>query len=221
MRRLTLLVVILTIASFSGQGIVFGQTEKVLEREGMHGQTVRTPYVSYDEFRSATVSSTSGKAGFQEILTVPSLEKVTQLLGEPKSVKRNEDPNDESFTVWLCYEGETTLKYHGFEDGTLGLSEFELQSPDWSLAVGGTRLSPGMSIRELSPAVRGSISEVSSSKGAKVNGIGVVGIAEPEAAKHGAVTLLQGGRADIAVRVDQEAGTVKSIRFGRIPQQGD
>lgn len=217
MRRLTLLAM-LTIASFSSQEIVLGQTEKVLQREGMHGQKVQTPYVSYDEFQSATVNSTSGKVSIGEILNVPSLEKVTQVLGDPKSVKRNEDPNDGSFTVWLYYEGRTTLKYHGFEDGTLGLSKIELQSPGWSLVVGGTRLYPGMGIRELSPAVRGSISEVSSSKEAEVDGIGVVGIAEPEAAKSGSVELLQGGRADIAVHVDKGTGTVRYIRFGRIPQ---
>lgn len=225
-------VVILALSGLTLPKLTLAQTEKVLQRKDMHGQTVPTPYISYDEFRNISaskeqkaVSSKSlqnttdpargGQVVLQELLSVSSLDELIRILGEPKTIDRDEFP-DGGWAATLQYEGGTMFDYQKFEDGTIALLELQLWSSDWSLEVGEKELHPGMKIDSLSSVVRQSIQKGSYPKGANVDGIGSIHIAKPGTTKGGNVTLLQNGKAEITVHVDTESGTIEVVRFARL-----
>jgi len=231
-QSVALSVFILAVSGLTLPKLALAQAEKVLQRKDMHGQTVQMPYISYAEFhdisaskgqkeisskslRDTTNLARGGQVVLQELLSVSSLDEVIRILGQSKTIDRDEFP-DEGWAATLQYEGGTMFDYQKFEDGTIALLELQLWGSDWSLKVGEKELRPGMKIDSLSPVVRQSIQEGSYPKGANVDGIGSIHIAKPGTAKGGNVTLLQNGKAEITVHVNTESGTVEVVRFARL-----
>lgn len=220
MKHFKLIAVSVVVLALTGAGRVQAQVHKTFQRTDLHGNTARTPYVTYEEFQSSELRSPEGQAELRNLLSVSSTEEVKRRLGDPESIKRREDPNDASFTVWLRYGENTTMKYHGFPDGTLGLTSVELHSSGWSMTVGGTELRPGASIDGLSSAVRKTVEPESSSKKEGRDGkeTGAVYIADPKAGKSGGVEPLKNGMTQFNYQVDPKTKTITVVRLSRIPE---
>jgi len=202
-----------------------GQTEKVLQRKDVHGQSAQTPYISYSEYQgiSLTRQGLSGKSlkkssddlVLSTLLSVSSLDEIVSYLGEPESIERNMFPDGERFIATLEYGG-ITLKYAKRKDGNVKLTTIEMRSPNWAIGVGGTELRPGMRIDQLSPAVQQSINGDTFLGEDDVDGVGVIRVAEKGKAKEGNVKLIEGKQPQVSVHVDRDTETIKVVRFHRI-----
>ena len=202
------------------------QTDKVLQREDVYGQAVRTPYISYDEYQGMSVGSqlstkegsdksTNRQVFFDELLSISSLDEVVRRLGKPKSIDRNVFPDGERFIATLDFGG-MTLKYAKRKDGNVRLTTLEMRSPDWSLKVGGWELRPGMAVDHLSSAVQQSIKGDTFLGEDDVDGVAVIRVAKPGAAGGKNVKIMEGEQTQVSVHVDKSTGTVKVVRFHRI-----
>lgn len=226
---ITTTVIFLAAASFVMPRTAMAQTTKVAERKNMQGQIVRTPYIALDELQSSFIEekAVSGKTvgsnakeslsskTFREILEISSIDEAVRLLGEPRTIERDEF-SDGEWAATLRYGEGTFFDYRKYEDGTISLLEFQLCGTDWSLKVGGTRLRTGMSTDSLSQAVRQSISKGSYPEGTGVDGIGVIHIAKPSTAEGGQVELIQEGKAQITVHVNRKSRVLEVVRFVRL-----
>lgn len=224
-------VILFAVLGIAAPKLTTAQAVRVLQRKDMKGQTVRTTYIRYADFKdlssitnksitqessSGTTSGfSSGQVPLRELLSVSSLDEAIRILGEPKTIDRDEF-SDGGWATTLRYEGGTMFDYRKFEDGEIALIEFELWRSNRALEIGEMELCPGMNIDGLSPAVRQSISEGSYPEGANVDGIGAIQIATPGSTKGEKVEFLQGGKAQITVHVNREKGTVEVLRFTRL-----
>jgi hypothetical protein len=141
---------------------------------------------------------------------------VIRLLGDPQSVERNDDPDDASFTAWLHYDRDTTVEYHGFADGTLGITSIELRSPRWGLEIGSKRLSPGGDIADLDKTVRRSAVSGKLSKKNNKSGVGAIYIEQPNDSKNEKVEPLMNGMTQFNFKTGK-AGAIDVVRLSRIP----
>jgi hypothetical protein len=108
------------------------------------------------------------------------------------------------------------VKYHGFPDGTLGLTSIELRSSRWGLKIGDKELSPGTDVASLDAAVRQTAVPENHSKKAEVSGVGVVYVAKPNTAKSGEIEPMMNGLTQFNFNVD-ETGTVEVVCLSRVP----
>ena len=203
------------VGAFMGVDAACAQVEKTFQRTDSNGQAVQTPYVTYEEFRSVTLCFPDGRVPLRKLLTVSSLDEAVRLLGDPQSIERNEDPDDASFTAWLHYGRDTTVEYHGFADGTLGLTSIELRSSKWGLEIGDKELSPGMDITGLDDTVRQSAVSGTFSKKKDKSGLGTIYIASPNASKNGKIEPLMNGMTQFNFNT-RETGTIDVVRLSRI-----
>lgn len=212
MQRLAIVTSVVLIVVLVSPNEAEAQTEKKLQYEDMHGQTVQTPYISYDVYQSITVN---GRIPFRKLLSVSSVDEIIRSLGKPETIDRQEFSGRERFGAVLHYEG-ATVEYDRYEGGVSGITSIEIRSPDWSLTVGGTKLRPGMSVDRLSPAVRESLQKDTTFDDPKIDSFGIVHITAPDLGKSGEVKLLQDGRSQITVHVNEESNTIVMVRFGRL-----
>ncbi len=215
-KRLLPILAMFTAFTFMGSDTACAQVEKTFQRTDSNGQIVQTPYVTYEEFQSVTLHRPDGQVPLRELLTVSSLDEVIRLLGDPQSVERNDDPDDASFTAWLHYDRDTTVEYHGFADGTLGITSIELRSPRWGLEIGSKRLSPGGDIADLDKTVRRSAVSGKLSKKNNKSGVGAIYIEQPNASKNEKVEPLMNGMTQFNFKTGK-AGAIDVVRLSRIP----
>jgi len=225
--RILLFVIFLLLASLSVPEEGLAQNVKTTSQKNMKGRVVQTPYIDYEDFQSSSLGGggqgkirkdasgfLSGRT-FRDILSVPSIDEAIHLLGKPKATDRNSF-SDGGGTAVLQYEEGTFFEYRKYENGTFALLEFQLWDANWSLKIGETKLRPGMEIDSLSSAVHQSIREGTYPDGADVDGIGIIRIAKPGAARNDEAMLLQDGKAQITVHVNREEGIVEVVRFTRL-----
>ena len=215
MKRLLLCSTIVITLTLIEVGTTCAQVEKTFQRTDSNGRTVQTPYLTYEEFRSTTLRCPNGRVTLGELLTVSSLDEAVRLLGDPQSIERNDDPDDTSFTAWLRYGRNTTVEYHGFANGTLGLTSIELRSTKWGLEIGDNQLSPGMDIARLGKTVRRSAVSGTHSKKGNKSGLGTIYIASPNASKDGKVEPLMNGMTQFNFSTGK-TGTIEVVRLSRI-----
>jgi len=210
--NITFIAIILTLASFFMTEMVVAQTIKTTDQKSIQGEMVKTPYITYAEYKMITIN---GHISFRNLLSASSVDEIIRYFGEPKTIDRHEFPGRERFGAELLYEG-ATVEYDKYEGGVSGITSVEIRSPDWFLTVGGMELRPGMSADHLSLAVRKSLQKRTTSDNPDLDRFSVVHIAKPGSAKSGDVELLQDGKAQIIVYVNAETAIVKRIRFSRL-----
>ena len=126
------------------------QTEKTMLHDDMHGQPVRSPYITPSEFENIRVGE---KARLGALLLVESVDEATRLLGPPNSrdvVEINAASYLEKFD--LVYDG-FSITYLKTTSGTF-LVELQTTTSKWPVRVGETDVVPGMDDRKLSDVVR-------------------------------------------------------------------
>lgn len=202
----TLVALILCLSSFAVPKLTVAQTQKLAERKEMHGETDRTPYITYAEFRESafsgrTASKKSTQVTLGDIVTVSSMDTVTRLLGEPKTFTRTPYPDGSTIRVDLSYDGAKMEYVKSAGKANFRLREMTIASPDWSIAVGGKELHPGMASDSLTPPVRES---------------GYMYVAKPGTAKKakevGELEVMD-TRAQITFKINKVDGNVESIKF--------
>jgi len=215
----------LTAAILAMPQLAAAQAIKLHKKTTAQGEIDRTPYITYAEFE-ATSLGTSGKGKttgstsargvtLGDLVSVSSLDDVTRLLGEPKSVNRG-SPYGRNVLAYIDYEG-MELEYVNWNkddpDSEFELRELHLKSSDWSFTVDGTELRPGMSVDQLSPVVRQTLDE---DFGQSVDAFGAVVIAKPGTAKQtkrgGELKGMKGGA---TIQIEVNGGTVDVVRFHR------
>jgi hypothetical protein len=187
------------------------QTQKLAERKGMHGQIIQTPYITYTEFQSTSVgreeitSKSSEKSlTFSDIVSVSSLDEVIRLFGEPKHFNRATFPDGKTVRADLNFGGMKMEYIKVSGSSYFSLRELKVTSPEWSLTVGEKELCPGMSVNQLSPLVRKSGYMYVAKKGTAKN------------AKRSGELEITDARTQITFEIDEDTGTVKTIRFHQI-----
>lgn len=219
MRGSTRLVSILVVVGLAGVGVVQAQTEKALQK----GQTHPIPYISYAEFQATSVGravsgkTTSDKSSGEKVTLgdlafVSSIDKVKRVFGEPETFTHA--PLGGSMLTYLTYKGLRLEYIKPKKDNPKSkheLRELELTSSEWSFTVDGKQLRIGMSVDQLSPAVRQTLDRDFSNS---VDAFGAIEIAEPgtaEQAKRGG-ELRQTGN---VIQIEVNGGTVDRIAFYR------
>ena len=197
------------------------QTDKLHKKTTAQGEIDRTPYVTYTEFEAAAVSgkafsnkSSGGEVTFGDLVSVASLDEVIRLLGEPDKLNRGAPFGD--VRAYLHYKGMLLdyIKYDKDDpDSKFELRDLEITSSDWSFTINGTRLRPGMSVHQLSPAVRQTLDEDFDQS---VDAFGAVVIAKPGTAKQakrgGELEAMRGGA---TIQIEVNGGIVDKVRFHR------
>lgn len=219
MKNWILLSTWLTVAVLAMPQLAAAQAIELHEQTTSQGETVQRSYISYAEFEATSLSSavsrktTSDKSSRDEVTLgdlafVSSIDEVKRIFGEP-----------EAFALGPPF---TYLNYKGLEleyvkprkdnpKSKYELRELELTSPDWSFTVNGTQLRPGMSVDQLSPAVRQTLDRDFSNS---VDAFGAIEIAKPGTAKQ----AKRGGELQQTGNVLQifvNEGTVDRIKFYR------
>jgi len=199
------------------------QTIKLHKKTTAQGEIDRTPYVTYAAFKAATVGgkTSSDKSSGKEVIlgdliAVSSLDEVTRVFGQPETFT-HESPFGQDVLAFLSYEG-FRLEYikHNKDDpkSKYELRELELTSPDWHFTVNGAQLRPGMSIDQLSPAVRQTLDRDFSKS---IDAFGSIAVAKPGTAKQakrgGELQMMKG---DAAIQIWVNGGIVDKIRFHRL-----
>lgn len=137
-------------ASVAPVRVACAQTEKTMLHEDMHGQPVRSPYITPSEFENIRVG---GKARLGALLTVASIDGAIRRLGPPNS--RDVVEINAGYFVELVH-----LVYDGLElsflitDTKTYLVKLKTTSSEWPVRIGGTKVSPGMPASRLSETVR-------------------------------------------------------------------
>jgi hypothetical protein len=126
------------------------QTEKTMLHEDMHGQPVRSPYITPSEFENIRIGE---KARLGALLLVESIDEATRLLGLPSS-RDVVEINATSYLekVDLVYDG-FSITYLKTTSGTF-LVELKTTTSQWPVQIGDTEVSPGMDASRLSEPVR-------------------------------------------------------------------
>jgi hypothetical protein len=126
------------------------QTEKTMLHDDMHGQPVRSPYITPSEFENIRVG---GKARLGALLIVASIDEAVRLLGTPNS-RETVEINAGYFValVNLAYDG-LALSFL-ITDTKIYLAKLKTTSSEWPVQIGDTEVSPGMDASELSEVVR-------------------------------------------------------------------
>ena len=148
--RSLVLVVIALGASVAPVRDACAQTEKTMLHDDMHGQPVRSPYITEQEFENIILGE---KARLGALLTVESVDEATRLLGPPNSrevIELNAAPYLEKTA--LMYDG-FTVEYLKTTSGTF-LVELKTTTSKWPVRVGDTDVVPGMDASGLSETVR-------------------------------------------------------------------
>jgi hypothetical protein len=129
---------------------VRAQTEKTRLHEDMHGQLVRSPYITKQEFEDIRIGE---KAQLGALLLVESVDEATRLLGTPNS-RETVEINAGYFVelVNLVYDG-LDLSYL-ITDTEIYLVKLKTTSSEWPVRVGDTEIVPGMDAGGLSETVR-------------------------------------------------------------------
>lgn len=203
---------------------VSAQTEKLNTQTTSEGETIQTPYITYEEFQAASLdASDGGKALSKELaggtvtlsdlITISSLDEVTRLFGEPETLT-HDSPYGQNILAFLSYEG-LRLEYIKYDkdnpDSKYKLRELRLSSQNWSLTMNGTQLRPGMPVNQLSPAVRQTLDEDFSQA---EDALGSVVVAKPgaEAKQGGELEPMRGGA---MIHLPVEDGVVTEVQFSR------
>lgn len=150
---------------------------------------------------------------FGDLAFVSSIEEVKRVFGEPKKLT-HDSPYEDGKVVYafLTYDG-LRFEYVKYNK-KYKLRELELTSSDWSFTVNGTQLRPGMSVDQLSPAVRQTLNR---DFGKSVDAVGAIVVAKPgtaKQAKRGGGLEQMGG--DTEIRIEVNGGTVDRVSFGRM-----
>jgi len=202
----TLVALILCLSSFAVPKLTVAQTQKLAERKEMHGETDRTPYITYAEFRESAfggraASKKSTKVTLGDIVTVSFIDTVTRLLGEPKTFNRIPYSDGSTVRVDLNYDGLKMEYFKSAGKADFRLREMKITSPEWSLTVGEKELCPGMAVNQLSPPVR------------KSGYVYVARQGTARKAKRSGQLEITDTRTQIAFEIDEDSRTVKAIRF--------
>jgi hypothetical protein len=162
--------------------------------------------------------TTSGKSSGEKVTLgdlafVSSIDEVTRVFGEPETFT-HESPFGRDVLAFLTYEGVRLEYIKPNKDNPKSkyeLRELELTSSDWSFTVNGTQLRPGMSVDQLSPAVRQTLDRDFSNS---IDAFGVIEIAKPGTAKQ----TKRGGdleQTGNVIQIEVNGGTVDQIKFYR------
>ena len=195
------------------------QTEKTVS-----GQHAPRLYINHAESQATSVGSavsgktTSGKSSGEKVTLgdlafVSSIDEVTRVFGEPETFT-HESPFGRDVLAFLTYEGVRLEYIKPNKDNPKSkyeLRELELTSSDWSFTVNGTQLRPGMSVDQLSPAVRQTLDRDFSNS---IDAFGVIEIAKPGTAKQ----TKRGGdleQTGNVIQIEVNGGTVDQIKFYR------
>jgi hypothetical protein len=127
------------------------QTEKTMLHDDMHGQPVRSPYITPSEFENIRIGE---KTQLGTLLLVESVDEATRLLGPPKSRDVLEFEGGRSYLarISLLYD-DFTVTYMKTTSGTF-LYELKTTTSRWPVQIGDTKVSPGMDAGGLSEPVR-------------------------------------------------------------------
>ena len=128
-------------------GILFpkkseAQTQRTFQREDMHGESIRVPYLRHEEYQNISLTGSSAlqksskqvadsSPKFGQLLSVASLGEVTRRLGEPESIERR-DLSGNMFIGILHYEG-LRLEYLKTGNKEIRLRKLDMSSPGWSV----------------------------------------------------------------------------------------
>lgn len=153
---------------------------------------------------------------FGNLISVSSIDEVKRVFGEPDTYT-HDSPFGRDVLAFLTYEGlrlEYVRHNKGAPKSKYKLRELELASPDWSLAIGNTRLRPGMTADQLSSAVRQNLDR---DFGESVDAFGSIAITKPGTAKQakrgGELEMANG---DAAIQIEVNRDTVDVVRFKRV-----
>lgn len=178
-------------------GGVQAQTEKAVR--GQHGLT---PYITNSEFRAATVTGEKQRIPLEKILTIPSLNTLTQYLGHPKEMSKD-SPFGESVLAYVNYKG-IELEYVKSQGTDFKLRELKITSPEWCITVNATPLRPGLDASSLNESVRRT---------------GHMLIAAPGAARkaksHGTLGVME-ERSSIQIDFDDDTRQIIEVRFHQL-----
>ncbi|MCS3954833.1 hypothetical protein GGP81_001342 [Salinibacter ruber] len=194
------------------------QAIKLHKKTTAQGEIDRTPYITYAKFEAASVGraipskSFGEEVTFVDLISVSSIDEVKRIFGEPGTLTHGSPYEDvEVVYAFLTYDG-LRFEYVKY-DKKYKLRELELTSPDWSFTVNGTQLRPGMSVDQLSPAVRQSLNR---DFGESVDAFGAIVVAKPGTAKQ----AKRGGElqqmGDMRIQIEVNRGTVARVSFGRM-----
>jgi hypothetical protein len=184
------------------------QTQKLALYQNELGEKKEEPYITNDEFLEATVTgdkhgkSTQRSVPFGKILTLPSLDSLTQYLGRPEEMSED-SPFGKSVLAYVNYKG-LELEYVKAQGSDFKLRELKLLTPEWKIMVNGTRLQPGVEMSTLDESVRQA---------------GHILIAAPGAAQkaksHGKLQVMGEG-SSIQIDFDEAHQQIKEVRFHRL-----
>lgn len=192
---------------------VLGQTEKVMKRTSVQGKQVSTPYITFKELQTASITGRNpnqqAKSGttkdvegtFDDLYVISSLSEAYRRLGEPQSVDQGGQADI------LRYEGLRLVYIKA--DGRAHLGEVEMTGSEWALNINGMKARPGMDTTHLSPTIRRAMAsykagESPAPKDSEADAVAPIHVDEAKTETR------------LLIRVDQASGTVESIFFHRL-----
>lgn len=215
-QRPTLVTTILLIAALLSTVLpspATAQTTTTTEYVGLQGQTRTTPFITYEAFQKIQVN---GKTTFAELLSASSADEVAPLLGEPRRVEeKGSGEANAVFPVDLHYDG-AVLNVTRMADGRAGVQTIELLSPEWSMTIQEKEIRPGMPAERLDETVRSSIRAPVGESGTETLHHTIIHVAKPDAEQNGQVPLMQNGKTQIVLFIDEEDRTIERIQFFRV-----
>lgn len=204
----------------------YGQEIRVTSDEGTHGQTEDVPYIQAGDLQHVTVhrESASGESesaesvlgqspAFAELVSASSLEEIYRLLGSPNATDQADFPRGRSVHT-LRYDG-ATIEYEMYQDGPRGVTSLEMRSSNWKLAIGEEKIYPGMSLSELSIALRTTRSGDPALDDPDIDTFITIPIAEES--EDGSPEIRDMGRTQFVLYINDDTETVEMIRFQRPP----
>lgn len=214
MKGKSLFFFLLAATAFVAVQPAIAQTEKVMKRTTVQGQQVSTPYITFDELRTASITgrndnqsqakSSKSKAvegTFDRLYVISSLSEVYRHLGEPQSVEQGGQAD-------ILRYGGLRLVYIKAEAKAY-LKEVEMTGSEWALAINGVRVSPGMDTTHLSSEIRSAV-ESYEKRGSHA----------PKSSRADAVAPIHVDGAEtetrLLVRVNRASGSIESVLFHRL-----
>lgn len=187
---------------------VSAQTRKLALRKDAVGESRKEPYITHREFRTSKITGDRYAKGgrrnlsVNKILTLPSLDSLTQYLGSPEEMSKG-SPYGESVLAYINYKG-LELEYVKAKGSAYRLRELKITTPEWHFTVNGTRLRPGLEAQSLDDSVRRR---------------GHMLIAAPGAAgkaETGGELEVMEGHSSIQIDIDEKTQEIKEVRFHRM-----
>jgi len=186
---------------------VRAQTEKTMLHEDMHGQPVRSPYITPSEFENIRVG---GKTRLGALLIVASVDEAVRLLGTPNS--RETVEINAGYFVELV-----NLAYDGLElsflitDTKIYLAKLKTTSSKWPVQIGDTEVVPGTDANGLSEPVRNA---AQASESDSAHSLTYIKLYDAQATSRAETSMNE--HTTIEIKIDDRSGEVVWFRIERL-----